>query len=727
MIKEEMYREEQEHLEKSLSGIDSEIKFNETKLDEQRHTIIGVKEAQRGAHFTREAMMTMYATAAERLKRARKSPYFGRFDFNSKGQTKNIYVGKASIRNELGDLVYDWRTPICSLYYEDGFGKKSYEAPSGTVTGEILGKRQIKIDNANLITVADASSLSSDDFLIPFLKSNADSRLKDIVSSIQSEQNTIIRDKIKDNIVVQGVAGSGKTTVALHRIAYLLYTYRNINDNQVLIIGPNDCFMNYISDVLPDLDVEKITQKTYMNLVEEIIGKKVSLEDQNITIENVMNKKINVENSKFKTTLDYEKMLESFLTNYFKNFYTKDLNIVGIQLINKNRVNEFYDVNSSNPKIFDRINYFAKITKKDIIDEKSEIKSQIWQVYRDSYMKLDKNDPKRKQILEKVDYLGKEIDKGCSNLVDEYLKLKELNPIFIYKKFMEYISNLGDEKLSKISEESMKYLSKNKIRYEDLAAILLISIKLYDIKDFKNYAHVVIDEAQDYNLFQFDILKKIFNNCTFSIFGDLNQSIYSYNSIENWETICSEVFKNECKYGELNKSYRTTKEIIDLSNFILDCLERQNALSVLRHGDKPKFIDSKKCDDKDIGKDIINTINVLLEKGNKSIAIITKNEKRAKALHKKLSEIDSRISLITSKDKTYNSGICIIPGYLSKGLEFDAVIIENASEKEYSSNSPMDMKLLYVSTTRPLHNLVLYHDNDLTKPMKNYIKSMNNK
>lgn len=719
MRKEDIEKEELEHLENSLICIQNSIQENEQKLDEQRHTIIGVKEAQRGAHFTREALMSLYATNMEKLKRVKNNPYFGRFDFTQKnmGQTKKIYVGRAAVKSDYGsDLVYDWRCPICSLYYEDGFGEKSYEAPAGKITGDVSLKRQIKIENGKLKSVVEASSLSSDDFLIPFLKSNADSRLKDIVSSIQSEQNVIIRDKLKDNLIVQGVAGSGKTTVALHRIAYLLYTYRNIKDNQVLIIGPNDCFMNYISEVLPDLDVEKITQKTFMNIVEEIINSKMSLEDQNITIENVMNNKIDVKNSKFKSSLEYEKLLSDFLKSYFDNLYINDMELDGIPLLKQERVNSFLKQNGDDASIYDRMKYLANITIKSIKEEKSDKKHLVWCKYRDEYKSLNKKDPKRKEILYHVDKIESEIDKGCVNLVNEYLKLKELNPLSIYKCFLEYLNSMPDEKFRELSLDTLEYVKKKKIRYEDLAAILLISTKLYDIRNFSNYAHVVIDEAQDYGLFQYDVLKKIFKNSTFSIFGDLNQSIYSYSSIDNWDEVYNEIFQGQCKYGELNKSYRTTKEIIDLSNYILSELETQNASAVLRHGDMPKFVDFEK----DISNKISQNINMLLEKDNKSIAIITKNEKEAKMLYKKLKDAIQDINIITSKDTKYNGGVCIVPSYLSKGLEFDAVIITNASEKEYSSNSIMDMKLLYVASTRPLHQLVIYHDGDLTKPFVKY-------
>lgn len=719
MRKEDIEREESEYLEKSLISIQNFIKENEQKLDEQKHTIIGVKEAQRGAHFTREALMSLYATNAERLKRAKTNPYFGRFDFTQKGtnQPKKIYVGRTAVKDNYGsDLVYDWRCPVCSLYYEDGFGEKSYEAPAGKIAGDVSLKRQIKIENEKLKSVVESSSLSSDEFLIPFLKSNADSRLKDIVSSIQSEQNVIIRDKLKDNIIVQGVAGSGKTTVALHRIAYLLYTYRSIKDNQVLIIGPNDCFMDYISDVLPDLDVEKITQKTFMNIVEEIINSKMSLEDQNITIENVMKNKINVENSKFKSSLKYEKLLDEFLKNYFDNLYTNDMELDGIPLLKKERVNSFFKSGGDDVSIYDRMKYLANITIKSIKEEKADKKYLIWCKYRDEYKALDKSDPKRKEILNHVDKLESEIDKGCANLVNEYLKLKELNPLNVYKCFLEYLNSMSDEKLKELSSDTLEYVKKKKIRYEDLAAILLISMKLYDVRDFSNYAHVVIDEAQDYGLFQYDVLKRIFKNSTFSIFGDLNQSIYSYCSIDNWGEVYNKIFHGECKYGELNKSYRTTKEIIDLSNYILSQLETQNALAVLRHGDMPKFVDSEK----NISNKISQNIDTLLKEGNKSIAIITKNEKEAKTLYKNLKNTIQDINIITSKDTKYNGGVCIVPSYLSKGLEFDAVIIANASEKEYSSNSTVDMKLLYVASTRPLHKLIIYHDGELTKPFVKY-------
>ena len=721
--KERIFEEEQEHLKQTLEAIEQGIEYYDKVFDTQKHTIIGFKEGQRGTQFTRQAMMSLSATNSDKLRRIVNNPYFGRFDFKKKfGAEQPIYVGKTTVRDKDDKTVcYDWRTPICSLYYENGLGETSYDSPTGVVKGDVTLRRQIKIEDSKLLEAYDTSGLSEDEFLIPFLSTSADSRLKNIVASIQSEQNSIIRKTMDQNLIVQGVAGSGKTTVALHRIAYLIYLQsQRLKQNQFLIIGPNKYFMNYISEVLPDLDVETISQNTFPDIISDVVKGKVRIEDQTISLEKLLNKDLDEKNAKFKSSMEFKELLEVYLYNYFKNLFPEDIEYQGIPILKKERIYAFMGLDSENPSaIYEKLENLQKFTIKSIKENKADINNMIWQKYREEFKQLDKNDPRRKEILDEVDKLQKEVNKGCPTVIKDYFKPKLIKPNELYIRFIDWLStqDIKDIDTENLKKESVEYLKKGKVRYEDLGSLLCIGMLLYNTAEYKEIKHVVIDEAQDYGLFQFYMLKKLFSSATFSIFGDLNQSIYSYRGVEDWESVKEEVFDNDSTILNLNKSYRTTKEIVDLSNSILDLLDCQEASPVLRHGPNTEFIETNA---KETSNRIINKIKEYQDKGYKSIAIITKDEKETTKQWKELTNAGIDIRKISYQDTTYDGGLCIMPSYLSKGLEFDAVIISDGDNKTYDENSVTDMKLLYVASTRPLHELDIIYKKDLTKAFDQY-------
>ncbi|MGM9879606.1 MAG: 3'-5' exonuclease [Bacilli bacterium] len=251
------------------------------------------------------------------------------------------------------------------------------------------------------------------------------------------------------------------------------------------------------------------------------------------------------------------------------------------------------------------------------------------------------------------------------------------------------------------------------MEFEDLAALLYLKFKLQEPEDLQDFKHVVIDEAQDFGDFNFYALKQIMPKSSFSIFGDLTQSIYQYRGIDNWNSVITNSFDQNCNIKYLLKSYRTTTEIMNSANHIIAHIGMKKAEPVIRHGECVKYI---KTENEQL-KNIVRIINDNLEEGYKSIAVITKTEKEADFINKQLKKIGMNIENINSKNSEYNGGICTIPCYLSKGLEFDSVIISDASEEQYNSNKLLDMKLLYVAMTRALHELVVLYNNQLTLPL----------
>lgn len=590
------------------------------------------------------------------IERAKFTPYFARIDFESKG--KDIcYIGKLGVSDYDNNVItVDWRAPISSLYYDSNVGDASYMSPDGEVNGELLLKRQYIIEDSKLINFNDVDTVSNDELLKPYLGVSADNRLKNIVSTIQSEQNKIIREKLGKNLVIQGVAGSGKTTVALHRIAYLVYNNRNLfKPSDYMVIGPNKFFVSYISKVLPDLDVNGVSEYT----LDELIIKYV---DEKFIINNSLDKIKNIDEiSRFKTSMEIKKEID----NYFKNlkilpdidFKINDVKILGSSFI-KNTYDEINKTTFKSVKA--RIDRLILLLNKYLTDNKEQIISKL--------------------IKDKVD---KKVIEELKNNLNNHLK-KYFN--ILNKKVKDiYIDILNNNNID------IKYIKQNNIEIEDIPSIMYIKYKLSGSDIFHNYKHIVIDEAQDYGEFNFYVLKKIFKNSTFSIYGDLAQAIYSYRSLSSWESLGA-IFDN-LEIIKLNKSYRTTIEIMNEANKINELLKLDKAIPVIRHGDKVEYTDME----------IINVLNELKEKYN-TVAIITKTQEEANNLYEELKD-KMELNLINSNHLNYNSNINILPSYLSKGLEFDSVIINNRNS--FKEDSVLDMKLLYVSMTRALHKLYI--------------------
>jgi DNA helicase-2/ATP-dependent DNA helicase PcrA len=589
------------------------------------------------------------------VERAKSTPYFARIDFESKTNNEKCYIGKLGVQDYDNNIItVDWRAPISSLYYDSNIGKCSYEAPDGLIEGNLTLKRQYTIENSKLINFNDVDTVSNDELLKPYLSVSADNRLKNIVSTIQREQNEIIREKLGKNLVIQGVAGSGKTTVALHRIAYLVYNNRDLyKPSDYMVIGPNKFFVNYISGILPDLDVNGVSEYT----LEEVFEKYVN---EDYTINNNLDKITDCDNiSKIKTSLE----LKNKIDEYFKIIEilpNEDFKIKDEKIISKSIIKELY--NEINPK------YYKSI--------KSKIDRLI--LLLNKYVDANKESITANLIKRKV---SGEVIAEFKNNINIYLKK-------YFKVLNLKIKNIYIDILNALNIDTRE-ISNNRIDIEDIPPLIYIRYLLIGDNIFDNYKHIVIDEAQDYGEFAFYVLSKIFKNATFSVYGDLAQSLYSYRSIDNWECL-NNIFK-DLEILKLNKSYRTTIEIMEEANRINKKLNLTEAISVIRHGDKVEYTD----------KDLVYLINKLKE-NYKTIAVITKTQDEANNLYVALKDkID--INLINKNNLNYDNNINILPSYLSKGLEFDNVIIVDSFDKQNN----IDLKLLYVSMTRALHKLLI--------------------
>ena len=603
-------------------------------------------EGDRLAEF--DGMIDFMDNNITRLNRQEYSPYFGRVDFSPAGEKENkYYIGVNNLVKDGVDipLVCDWRAPVSSLFYDFEMGDASYVAPDGKVDGQIKLKRQFDIKNGELINAFDSSLTIGDDILKTVLSQNASKKMTTIIRTIQKEQNKIIRANIDKSMLVQGVAGSGKTSIALHRIAFLLYQNKNtLKASDVLILSPNKLFGEYIADVLPELGEENIAQMSFYRLAQDelkFIG--LDLEKREDNLEEVSKSLKRLNEVAYKHTYEYFDSLQKFCKTYF-NFAFKP-----------------YDLKFGNVTI--TAEEMLSLYKKTYQSKTPAIRIEWIVDYIVDKLNLTKN----------INDISKKI-KGML-----YPFFKQTNIINIYSEFM---ANIGME---------FKLNAKEQIRYDDLGAILYITNYFIGLDKYREVKYLIIDEMQDYSFATYAVINEIFK-CNKTILGDINQCLEKVMSKQ--DLIHLQEMLN-ADYIELNKSYRSTFEICSFANKIkgieTDCFER--------HGNNPQIINTDSLNAS------INKI-VLDNQKHNSIAILTKTASEAKNVYEQLSLIDD-VSLNIDYDEQI-SKVCIMPAYMAKGLEFDVVIIPNYNKHNYKS--VLDMNMLYVSSTRALHELYLINN-----------------
>lgn len=693
-----------------------------------------------------------YRIACDRIKRfksAKDNPYFARIDFQEDGKdNKSLYIGKYGVYdNSVGSIVVDWRSPIASLYYDSELGDASYVCPEGTISGKLNLKRQFDIENGKFLGYHDVDIVSSDDLLQQYLQQNNDMRLKNIVSTIQAEQNAAIRKPLYKNTIIQGVAGSGKTTIALHRIAYLVYNYKNsVKSNQFMVIGPNDVFLKYIESVLPDLDVNGMEQLTFEKLAKEIIDEDFNIRGSNKQLTDHLTGKDNGVISKFKNSEEYINSLSEFIDKYFESIYENDIKINGFTLISRDVVEKLYKASLEYTKDFNGVvnrfkllasNYI--INKRDAIvkdfndyiylvtkvydDEKLRESILNGQVYSDGKYTIDKKMialcSDRRKFSQ---YRGKvvaDINKGCGTTCKSFISKYNKGPQKLYELFIKSISKGKNPTTKELCKITLDNIKKKEYDFEDLPALMYIKSRLGLPNIYKNYKHIVIDEAQDFGVANYMALKSCLPNAYFSIYGDIAQSIYDYRSIDSWDDVSKVI--PDAELIPFKKSYRTTDQIMSVANSVSESIGLDSSELSVRQGEDVTF---NQVDKDNIPSYIASKIEEYKKKGYKSIAVISKYPKQSLYLNDDLyaeglyiPNIDESIDITSD-----NGGVFTIPGYLAKGLEFNAVIINGADEDIYNSSNETDMKLLYVASTRALHEMDVVYSNEITKPFEKFIK-----
>lgn len=586
----------------------------------------------------------------QRLFRIQNKPYFGSIRFKEEGSEEedNIYIGITHVEDKLDYYVHDWRSPICSMFYDYETGPASYKAPSGIIKGNIIKKRQYIIEDAELKHIFDNDLNISDSLLQEVLAEESSDKMKNIVNTIQEEQNKVIRNTEDKNLIVEGIAGSGKTSVALHRIAFLLYRIPNLTSSNVVVFTPNKVFSEYISNVLPELGEDNTYDMTFYDLLCQNINEYKDIENFTDFISRYY--KGNVDNYdmvKYKQSDEIIKDIDSYINNLLST----------IKFNNKLEYDNFIEIDTE--ELNNMLNY--KYNRFPLFERIKEISKRI---ASNNYEGSTKN--------------ASSIEKKLKELLNIKLDLKDIFNNFYQSEYSKYKDKVND-----------KYLY-----YEDACIFLYIKSLLVGFNTNHVIKEIVIDEAQDYNKLQYLIIKKTFKTSNYTILGDTNQTINPYYKYDSLEELTS-IFDSS-KYITLTKTYRSTGKIIDYTNKILGL----NHVTAIRNDKASDIIFRNNITKNDFLTDINNLKTI-----SKSIAIITKNDKEAEKVYNMLKD-DLDIMLIDGFGHIKRD-LVVVPSYVAKGLEFDSVIIYTDEDNKYQEK---DKYLFYVACTRAQHNLIIYNN-----------------
>lgn len=660
-------------LKKVIGNTDASVKDHVDTLAEYKDYIWSNKDIDpHEIRSMRESILNHFALGEsvinkhKRLTKILAIPYFGRIDFLEKKENSKvmpIYIGIHTFYDpeSRATLIHDWRAPVSSMFYDHELGEAGYRSPSGEIKGEISLKRQYRIRGGKMEFMIESALTVHDDILQKELSSNVDDKMKNIVATIQREQNQIIRNEDIRTLIIQGVAGSGKTSIALHRIAYLLYTFRDsISSKDILIISPNKVFSDYISNVLPELGEETVPETSMEQILSGVLEHKYKYQTYFGLVNELLEKPSSslIDRIAYKASFGFISELDKFIL-HIENTYFKAADV---------KLTKYITIPA--PFIEEQYLRFNRYPIRRRFDAMAD------------YM-LD---------MLKIQYAFTVTTAG-RNLLKKEIRLMFAgnNDIQVYKDFFKWTNNPGMFKMRK----------GHTLEYSDLAplAYLHLALEGNGNQPFR-VKHLLIDEMQDYSPIQYKVIQKLFP-CRKTVLGDAGQSVNPYGS-STAETIQKSLTASEIM--KLCKSYRSTFEITDFAQKIHPNAELE---PVARHGEKPQILQFGSAVEELSG--IMGLISTYRKSGYKSLGIICKTEQQAREMADVLKSYANDISFLSSQSSAFVQGIVIISAHMAKGLEFDEVIIPQTDERNYRSE--IDKSMLYVAVTRAMHRLTLtFHE-----------------
>lgn len=649
----------------------------------------------------------------KKYNRMRQTPYFARIDFTEEGFDKeSIYIGLGNLIDDKTHQTYicDWRAPISSIFYRFGLGKASYKAPYGTIEGEVSLKRQFEIKNSTVQYFFDSDMTIMDDILKQALSQNTSAKMKSIVETIQKEQDVIIRDIENELLIVQGVAGSGKTSIALHRVAYLIYQglTENLSADNIILITPNSLFEKYIDNVLPELGENNIQTFTMEEMFDNVFKGRIQINNRNTLIEEIITTEDADKKNLIKSSMEfvlskeflliikrYLKYFEHKLIDYRDVFYNGEC-IVNRQLIKAEML---------------RQNDISLPLEKRLETLENRIMLKIHELRKLRLEKLERFISEYPEHIYEIKPLARLLSlKENTAIKKEIVNFTRVDTLKLYKRLVRdkrlfYRMSEGlhlPANIEAILEYVEADLQKPGISYDNGIVLLVMKLILGGCDNYSEIMQVVVDEAQDYYPVHYEILRRCFANAKFTIMGDINQTIEKASDLSLYSDIKQILNKKRSSTIMINKSFRCSYEINRLSSYlsagemVIQSFERYESLPELVRAENRKQMSIY----------IEKMVNSYVSEGFKSIAIICKSMSDVEQTYE---EIGNRLGAALIDNNSFESinKVTILPVYMAKGLEFDAVIVYNANDEMY--NTQEDRQLLYICCTRALHRLSIFY------------------
>ncbi|MFB5661243.1 RNA polymerase recycling motor HelD [Alteribacillus sp. HJP-4] len=712
-----------------------DLKVNMDTFDDYLETIIGLRQQAQDLSV-RQGTHRHYSNRLLSLKRIENVPYFGRIDFVEKGTSipEKIYIGISTLTDETSEtiLIYDWRAPISSVYYDYPPGPAEYSTPGGIIQGELEKKWQYNIRHGAIDSMFDTSLTIGDEVLKEVLGKGSNKYMQSIVATIQREQNKIIRHVRGRLLIVQGAAGSGKTSAALQRIAYFLYKYReNLKANQIILFSPNNMFSSYVSHVLPELGEENMKQETFQEYLEYRLGRSFNVEDPYEQLEYVLKAtddtsyKIRKAGIQFKSSSSFFEGIKRYRESLeLTGMIFKGIKFRGQTLFSSKQITDiFYSKDTSlhfhnridklKEWLMNEINKIEKIElKKPWVQEEIELLSK--EDLQKVYIQLEKTDEFNEDSFE---FYEREHELLARMIVRRKLKslrkrveaLQFINIKELYKQLFDnsisiklWNENIIPSEWSEICFTTRKLLDEGNLVQEDATPFLLLKELIQGFQSNTSIKHVLIDEAQDYSVFQFEFLKRLFPAARMTVLGDFNQAIFAHaDNMVDFHSLTSLFGHSETESITLHRSYRSTKQIIEFTRELIPDGEKISAVD--REGEMPAL--TRLSSHSELNGKILSKVEYFQKSGYKTIAIICKSAAESSFAYDSLGAISS-LKLVKKNTEEYEQGVVVIPAYLAKGIEFDTVIIYNASSQIYGEESLR--RLFYTACTRAMHHLHIY-------------------